>query len=91
METGFASYAAWFAARRSGLSRGGLWLAGDEPGRPDPAGFESARLRILICRLSSYDDVEASITHRLLLAVAQAIPASMPIWPFSRPRPTPRG
>lgn len=74
METGFASYAAWFAARRSGLSRGGLWLAGDEPGRPDPAGFESARLRILICRLSSYDDVEASISHRLLMAAAQAIP-----------------
>ena len=74
METGFVSYAAWFAARRSGLSRGGLWLAGDEPGRPDPAGFETARLRILICRLSSYDDVEASISHRLLMAAAQAIP-----------------
>ena len=74
METGFASYAAWFAARRSGLSRGGLWLAGDEPGRPDPAGFETARLRILICRLSSYDDVEASISHRLLMAAAQVIP-----------------
>ena len=74
MEMGFASFATWFAARRAELSRGGLWLAGDEPGRPDPAGFESARLRILICRLSSYDDVEASITHRLLLAVAQAIP-----------------
>lgn len=70
----FQSYGEWFAARRSALSRGGLWLAGNEPGRPDPAGFATAKLRILICRLSPYDDVVASITHRLLLDVARAIP-----------------
>ena len=74
MDAPFKSYSDWLAARRPVLSRGGLWLAGDEPGRPDPAGFEKARLRILICRLSPYDDVQASITHRVLLCAARAVP-----------------
>ena len=68
------SYPEWLEARRPALSRGGIGLEGGEPGRPDPAGFEKARLRILICRLSPYDDVLASITHRLLLGAAQAVP-----------------
>ena len=70
------SYSEWFASRRSALVRGGLWLAGDEPGRPDPADFDRARLRLLICRLSTYDDVAPSITHRLLLAAARAVPGT---------------
>ena len=74
MDPRFKSYSDWLAARHSSLSRGGLWLMGGEPGRPDPAGFEKARLRILICRLSPYDDVQASITHRVLLSAAQAVP-----------------
>ena len=74
MNSRFSSYSEWFEARRPALSRRGLWLEGNEPGRPDPAGFEKARLRILICRLSSYDDVLASITHRVLLAAARAVP-----------------
>ena len=73
MEPRFTSFADWFTARRSDLTRGGLWLAGNEPGRPDPAGFVGARLRILLCRLSPYDDVAASITHRLLLCAARAV------------------
>ena len=74
MASRFSSPAEWVAARRSVLSRGGLWLDGREPGRPDPARFESAKLRILICRLSPYDDVVPSITHRMLLSAAQAVP-----------------
>ena len=70
----FPSYPEWFAARRHALSRNGLWLDGGEPGRPDPAGFDQARIRILICRLSPYDDVLASITHRVLLRAAMAVP-----------------
>ena len=74
MDSRFKSYAEWFKARRSALSRHGLWLEGHEPGRLDPAGFETARLRILICRLSPYEDVLASITHRILLHAAQSVP-----------------
>lgn len=87
MDPRFTSYADWFAARRSALARGGLWLAGDEPGRPDPAGFEQARLRILICRLSPYDDVLASITHRILLSAAQAVPGVYADLAFFPPAP----
>ena len=74
MPSPFTSPAEWFATRRTALSRGGLWLDGREPGRPDPADFERARLRLLICRLSPYDDVETSITHRMLLCAARAVP-----------------
>jgi radical SAM superfamily enzyme YgiQ (UPF0313 family) len=74
MTSQFKSYPEWLAARRQALSRGGLWLEGGEPGRPDPGGFDAARLRILICRLSPYDDVLASITHRMLLDAARTVP-----------------
>lgn len=74
MPASFQSFAEWHAARRAALSRGGLWLAGNEPGRPVPADFDRAKLRLLICRLSTYDDVAASITHRLLLQAALAVP-----------------
>ena len=70
------SYPEWYESRRPALSRGWLWLDGREPGRPDPAGFDRARLRILICRLSPYDDVLASITHRVLLNAARAVPGT---------------
>ena len=74
MNPSFKTYSEWLATRRSKLSRGGLWLEGREPGRPDPAGFDTAKLKILICRLSPYEDVLASITHRILLHAAQSVP-----------------
>ena len=74
MNPSFKSCSDWLEARRPNLSRGGLWLDGREPGRPDPAGFDSARLKILLCRLSPYEDVLASITHRILLQAAQSVP-----------------
>lgn len=83
----FKSFTDWFEARRNALSRGGLWLEGGEPGRPDPAGFDKARFRILICRLSPYDDVLASITHRILLSTAQAMPGVHADLAFFPPQP----
>ncbi len=74
MNSSFKTYSEWLEARRPQLSRGGLWLDGREPGRLNPSGFDSARLKILICRLSPYEDVLASITHRLLLHTAQSVP-----------------
>lgn len=81
------NFSGWPDARRSSLSRGGLWLDGNEPGRPDPAGFERAALRILFCRLSPYDDVAGSITHRLLLSVARSIPGVFADLAFFPPAP----
>ena len=68
------SWQNWFAENRRRLSNAGLYLDGREPGRQDPAEFQRAATKILICRLSPYDDVLPSITHRLLLAAAQAVP-----------------
>lgn len=69
-----SDYNDWFNKNREELSQRGYWLAGNEPGRPDAAGFASARLRILFCRLSTYRDVLPSITHRLLYQVACQVP-----------------
>ncbi len=81
------SFQEWFDSHRSGLSHDGRGLDGREPGRPDPAAFESARFRLLICRLSPYDDVQASITHRVLLCAAQAIPGVYADLAFFPPEP----
>ncbi|HBA83269.1 MAG TPA: hypothetical protein DCZ95_04160 [Verrucomicrobia bacterium] len=59
---------------RQVLSGHGLGLDGGEPGRPDPADFERAALRVLICRLSPYEDVLPSISHRMLLQAALQVP-----------------
>ncbi|MFH0881134.1 MAG: hypothetical protein V2A34_15590 [Lentisphaerota bacterium] len=74
MTNPFKSFPEWFAARRNQLSQHGLWLEGNEPGRPDPKAFEEARVRVLIARLSPYKDVLPSITHRLLLCAAREVP-----------------
>ncbi len=64
----------WFAQNRHRLKHNGLYLDGREPGRPDPSGFDSASLRLLICRLSPYEDVLSSISHRMLFWAAQQVP-----------------
>lgn len=81
------SYPEWFNARRAELSHDGRGLDGREPGRPDPAAFATARFRLLICRLSPYDDVQASITHRVLLCAAQAVPGVYADLAFFPPEP----
>lgn len=67
-------YADWFRAQRHRLAAHGLALDGGEPGRPDPAEFATAKLRVLFCRLSPYVDVTHSITHRLLAWAARQVP-----------------
>jgi hypothetical protein len=44
-----------------------------EPGGPDPAGFAGAAVRLLLCRLSTYPQVLASVTHRALAWAARAV------------------
>ncbi len=63
-----------FAENRRRLSNAGLYLDGREPGRQDPAEFRRAATKILICRLSTYDDVLPSISHRMLYWAARQVP-----------------
>lgn len=61
----------WVDGHRGNLAGGGFALDGGEPGRMDPGLFDSARVRVLIARLSCYRDVLHSITHRLLYWAAR--------------------
>lgn len=61
------------SATRSMVPRGYAYDGG-EPGRQDPQEFENASVRLLICRLSTYDDVVPSITHRMLYWAARQVP-----------------
>lgn len=45
-----------------------------EPGGPERASFDSADLRVLLCRLSTYEQVMPSVTHRALLWAARQVP-----------------
>ena len=45
-----------------------------EPGGPERASFASADLRVLLCRLSTYEQVLSSVTHRALLWAARGVP-----------------
>jgi hypothetical protein len=67
-------YADWFRAHRHRLYRHGRGLDGTEPGRQPAAEFESAQCRVLLCRLSTYDDVLHSISYRMLYWAARQVP-----------------
>ncbi|MBN1773832.1 MAG: hypothetical protein JXB32_21405 [Deltaproteobacteria bacterium] len=45
-----------------------------EPGGPERASFAAAGLRLLLCRLSTYEQVLPSVTHRALLWAARRVP-----------------
>ncbi len=55
----------WFKKNIHTLDRPMQYL-GHEANTMDPAGYEEADLRILICRLSAYDAVGGSLTHGAL-------------------------
>lgn len=60
------SFAGWVERNCRALTGGGRYLDGGEPGRMSPELFATASTRVLLCRLSPYDDVLRSMTHRLL-------------------------
>ena len=63
----------WYEKYYHSLSLNGLWLKGGEFNTLDPALFSQAELRFLICRLSTYRDVSASISHGLVAQIAQEV------------------
>lgn len=64
---------AWFAENRQRLAGRGVWFQGAEPGTQPAETFASARLRVLIVRLSPYNEVAAGITHTYLYQMAAAV------------------
>lgn len=63
----------WYESNYHLLSLAGLWLKGGEPNTMPPHLFSQADLRFLICRLSTYRDVTASISHSLVSQIAREI------------------
>lgn len=61
----------WFEKNRGSLT--GSWFLGSEPGTMAPEQFDRADFRVLIVRLSQYQDVVSGITHLYLYQMASAV------------------
>ncbi|HNY23076.1 MAG TPA: hypothetical protein PKO22_13100, partial [Treponemataceae bacterium] len=66
------------------LARGGLWTRGGEVGTIPMAEFDARDFRVLITRLSSYEDTSLSFTHDILYALC-AERGWFPDWSFLPP------
>lgn len=61
----------WLAANYSKLEDGGFHYLGGEPNTQEPEEFETADLKILIIRLSTYDAVDGSMAHSLISQISR--------------------
>ncbi len=61
----------WFEKNRSNLT--GNWFLGKEPGTMEPDSFETSNFKVLIVRLSTYQDVASGITHLYLHQMASLV------------------
>ncbi|HNX05098.1 MAG TPA: hypothetical protein PKI32_06325, partial [Opitutales bacterium] len=84
--TANGDYAEWYASVRHRLSGSGLWLCGDEPGRMDADTAAKCDYRVLLTRLSPWEDTVESFTHRLLYQIVRALPGVYPDFAFLPPR-----
>ncbi|MGV8120755.1 MAG: radical SAM protein [Candidatus Xenobiia bacterium LiM19] len=64
----------WVSSARLRFPSAGAWLVGHEPNVPPEQDFQSARLRILIVRLTSYYTVSSSMSHSLLGQISISVP-----------------
>ena len=71
-------HSAWFQANRHHLTGAGLWLAGMEPGRLPPEVWAERPFRVLITRLSSWQDTLESFTHSLMYSILAGIDGCCP-------------
>src|SRR5215471_6646353 len=61
----------WIAGNYAFLEDGGFHYIGGEPNTQDPSEFDTADLRILILRLSTYDAMDGSMSHSLIAQCAR--------------------
>ncbi|MFH1245681.1 MAG: radical SAM protein [Candidatus Omnitrophota bacterium] len=67
-------YRQWYEDVYPRLTNYGIWLRGNEMNTLAKEEYHARPFRILFARLSTYDDVAASFTHRLLYQIASGIP-----------------
>ncbi|MEN9309475.1 MAG: hypothetical protein RL173_3407 [Fibrobacterota bacterium] len=75
---GSLSHKNWFDKNRHNLTKGGLWLRGDEPNRLPVSQWEERPFRVLLSRLSTWNDTLESFTHRLLYSMLRDLPEVFP-------------
>ncbi|MHC9538255.1 MAG: radical SAM protein [Vulcanimicrobiota bacterium] len=64
----------WVSSARLRFPSAGSWMVGHEPNVQPEQDFESARLRVLIVRLTSYYTVSSSMSHSLLGQISVSVP-----------------
>lgn len=71
-------YADWFRSHAHELTGSGLWLSGAEPNRLPPSAWEIRDFRVLVARLSTWQDTLESFTHRVLYAMLREMEGVYP-------------
>lgn len=66
------NYHPFFLENLHRFSRGGAWLRGQELGRLPPGAYDQRPFRVLLTRLSTYEDTSLSFTHNFLYALLAA-------------------
>lgn len=75
----------WYEQNYSQLSGHGIWLRGGEINTEDPAEFDRADLKIVVCRLSTSRDTANSITHKIIYQLAKGIEGTFVDFAFLPP------
>jgi hypothetical protein len=68
----------WLSSEAPDLRRGGIWTRGDGPNRMQPEQWDTRGFRVLIARLSTWDDTIESYTHNALHAMLAELPGVFP-------------
>ena len=78
-------YAKWVEENWTRFVGSGRWLLGNGPNWVQPAEWDARPYRVLIARLSPWQDVLQSSTHRLLYAILRKQPCLFPDMAFIPP------
>src|SRR4030042_1048428 len=71
-------YSQWYNEVYPQLTSHGVWLRGNELNTLPKKEYEARDFRLLLVRLSTYDDVARSFAHQLLYQIASEIPQVFP-------------
>jgi radical SAM superfamily enzyme YgiQ (UPF0313 family) len=78
-------YQTWYDDNYANLSGHGIWLRGQELNRLPIERYDSATLKVLLVRLSTYFDTGYSFTHQILYQIAARLPGVFPDLGFLPP------
>jgi len=68
----------WFRSHAHEMSGGGLWLSGAEPNRLPASEWDVRDFRVLLARLSTWQDTLESFTHGILHSILRDVDGVFP-------------